>query len=373
MSSGSSANRDRGERPSRRARPIVIEERLPPATTPLRIERSPTALDRAMRWTGLAWLAEVRTHSARRRLTPWEKARDTWSAAALLLAVPMALLLGRVVVATETYALLEGVVYRPPPRAAGVPAELGLDVEPEWGVAEDLERQTVAVAGCVGPGARGPTARGTVLGSFLIERDVVVGGLPFAHRLLDRRPAILLYDHAAGRSEPLAAAEILGHRHLEIIATAIEESLANMDLAEQSAAARSASAERPAATPEGTSLAAGRRLIESGVIARMQAEAALKAIRTESWSGLAGASEDAEASRTEWPALAANSLVTAVILFVGGLAVISVAQFTTFVGRGMLAVRRERRRRSNLCPRCGHDVRANVMSARCPECGELLY
>jgi len=62
-----------------------------------------------------------------------------------------------------------------------------------------------------------------------------------------------------------------------------------------------------------------------------------------------------------------------VVLFVAGLAAISFAQFATFVGRGMLAVRRERRRRSNLCPRCGHDVRANVMSARCPECGELLY
>jgi hypothetical protein len=353
----------------------VIEERTPPPTTPLRVERPPTALDRIMRWTGLAWLAEVRTHSARRRRTRWEKARDTWSALALLLALPTAWLLGRVVVSSETYALLEGVIFRPPSRTAGLPLELDLEAEPEWGVAEDLAERTVAIAGFVGPDAVVPTAKGTVLGSFLIEREVIAGGVPFAFRILERDPAILLHDHASGRSDPLPAEEILGHRHLEVIAAAIEDSLANADRAERARDARLDVAEETAAGTAGASLVGDRSFIESGAIARSHAEAALAAIRSERWADPGSGRRETllTEARIEAAPLIANGLVTAVVLFVAGLAAISFAQFATFVGRGMLAVRRERRRRSNLCPRCGHDVRANVMSARCPECGELLY
>lgn len=326
-----------------------------------------------MRWSGLAWLAEVRTHSARRRRTRWEKARDAWSALALLLALPTAWLLGRIVVSTETYALLEGVVFRPPSRTAGLPLELDLETAPEWGVAEDGSRRTVAIAGFVGPDAKVPTAKGTVLGSFLVERDVVAGGFPFPFRIVERDPAILLYDHASGAVEPLRAEAIRGHRHLEVIAAAIEDSLANRDRAERATGARRDVAREDAETTSTASLAGGRRTLESGSVAREHAEAALAAIRSESWSGARSRFAGPETARVEAVPLLANGLVLALGLFVLGLAAISTAQFGAFLGRGVLATRRERRRRSNLCPRCGHDVRANVLSARCPECGELLY
>lgn len=82
----------------------------------------------------------------------------------------------------------------------------------------------------------------------------------------------------------------------------------------------------------------------------------------------------AEAS-TSWSPLVllANALVAAPLLMAAGHAAIGAFALASWAAAAATARRREHRRRGGRCPRCGHDTRANLWSAQCPECGELLY
>lgn len=307
---------------ARRIRMPRIEERKPPATTPLRPPPGPKSFrDWLMVFTGVAWAQEVRRAAARRVRSRWDRARDAWAVASIALALPMAWLLGHVVMRAEQEAIAEGVVFRPPARqAAGTEAGSPGAIE--------------VLAGFVGPDATAPTAKGTVLATFLIERSIDVGGWPFASRRRANMPRLLLFDHAAGID--VAIEDPQAHRHLPRIADAL------------------------------------RRLSDDA--APMQApEAVLAAI--DAVEGLASPETDAESPAfvTQPSAFAANAMIAGSGLLVAGSVAVSLAQFLSWFVRGASERRRDRLRRRGLCPRCGHDVRANVLSAQCPECGELLY
>jgi hypothetical protein len=307
---------------ARRNRIPRIEERRPPATTPWRPPPGPKSLrDWVLVFTGIAWMREVRRTAARRARSRWDRARDAWALASIALALPSAWLLGHVVMRAEQEAIAEGVVFRPPARqAAGTQAGSSGAIE--------------VIAGFVGPEAKAPTAKGTVLATFLIERSIDVGGWPFASRRRANVPRLLLFDHAAGID--VAIENPQAHRHLPLIADALR------GLSQDAAPTQSAEAVR----------------------------AAIDAVE-----GLASTATDAErpAFATQRSALVANTMITGSSLLVVGSVAVSIIQFSSWFVRGASERRRDRLRRRGLCGRCGHDVRANVLSAQCPECGELLY
>lgn len=307
---------------SRRIRIPRIEERTPPATTPLRPRPGPKSLrDWIMVFTGLAWMREVRRTAARRHRSRWDRARDAWAIASLVLALPTAWLLGHAVLRVEQEAIAEGVVFRPPARqAAGTEAASSGAIE--------------VIAGFVGPGATAPTAKGTVLATFLIERTIDLGGWPFASRRRANVPRLLLFDHAAGID--VAIENPQSHRHLPLIADAL-------------------------------------RGLSADAAPTQSTEAVLAAIGAV--EGLASTEVAAETPRfdTQRSGFVANAMIAGTGLLVAGSVAVSLAQFLSWFVRGASERRRDRLRRRGLCPRCGHDVRANVLSAQCPECGELLY
>lgn len=306
----------------RRIRIPRIEERKPPATTPIRPPAGPKSLlDWVFVFTGIAWAQEVRRHAARRTRSRWDRARDAWAVASIALAWPIAWLVGHMVLRVEQEAIAEGVVYRPPARQA-----LGTD--------PGTSRAIEVIAGLVGPEATAPTAKGTVLATFLIERSIDLGGWPFASRRRANTPTLLIFDHAAGIDTAIANPQ--GHRHLARIAAALG------DLADESAQAESAEA----------------------------IDAAITAV-----TGLDPTAEALPAPRfgAQRSSLLANTLISGSAMLLAGSVAISLAQFASWFVRGSAERRRERLRRRGRCPRCGHDVRANVLSAQCPECGELLY
>ncbi len=307
---------------ARRIRIPRIEERRPPATTPIRPPTGPKSLvDWVLVFTGIAWVREVRRHATRRSRSRWDRARDAWVVASIVLAWPIAWLLGHVVLRVEQEVIAEGVVYRPPARQAS---------GTESGAAGAIE----VLAGFVGPGATAPTAKGTVLATFLIERSIDLGGWPFASRRRANTPNLLIFDHAAGID--VAIANPQGHRHLSRIAEALER------------------------------LAAER--IDPG--SSEAVSAALVAVVGLGTSEGTAASSPFEAQRSS---LLANTMVAGTATMLAGSLAISLLQFAGWFVRGSAERRRDRLRRKGRCPRCGHDVRANVLSAQCPECGELLY
>ena len=307
---------------ARRIRIPRIEERTPPATTPLRPPSGPKSLrDWVMVFTGLAWMREVRRTAARRDRSRWDRARDAWAIASFVLALPTAWLLGHVVLRVEQEAIAEGVVFRPPARqAAGTEAASSGAIE--------------VIAGFVGPGATAPTAKGTVLATFLIERSIDVGGWPFASRRRANVPRLLLFDHAAGIDTAIENPK--SHRHLPRIAEALR----------------------------GLSVEAAPTQSTEAVLAAIGAV-----------EGLASTEPAAEAPRfaAQRSGFVANAMIAGSGLLVAGSVGVSLVQFLSWFARSASERRRDRLRRRGLCPRCGHDVRANVLSAQCPECGELLY
>ncbi|MGA1058146.1 MAG: hypothetical protein ACO3Y3_10665 [Phycisphaerales bacterium] len=308
---------------SRRIRIPRIEERKPPPTTPIRPPSGPKSLiDWVLVFTGIAWAQEVRRHAARRVRSRWDRARDAWVVASIVLAWPIAWLLGHVVLRIEQEAIAEGVVFRPPSRqAAGT----------EAGAAGAIE----VIAGFVGPDATAPTAKGTVLATFLIERSIDLGGWPFASRRRANTPTLLIFDHAAGIDTAIENPQ--GHRHLAHIADALE---------------------RLAAEEEEAS--GGNDAVSAAV---------------EAVVGLNAPDEASPRARfeTQRSSLLANTMIAGSAAMLAGSIAISLVQFLSWFVRGSAERRRERLRRKGRCPKCGHDVRANVLSAQCPECGELLY
>lgn len=307
---------------SRRVRIPRIEERRPPATTPDRPASGPKSLrEWVMVFTGVAWMREVRRTAARRDRSRWDRARDAWAIASMVLALPTAWVLGHIVVSVEREAIAEGVVFRPPARQAAGTGSASPDA---------IE----VLAGFVGPEATAPTAKGTVLATFLIERSIDVGGWPFASRRRANVPTLLLFDHAAGLDTAIANPQT--HRHLPRIAEAL-------------------------------------RTLSGDAAPTQSAEAVAAAI--DAVEGLASPDQSlpTPAFTPQRSALIANATIAGSALLVAGSVGVSLVQFLSWFARSASERRRDRLRRRGLCPRCGHDVRANVLSAQCPECGELLY
>ncbi len=296
-----------------------IEERMPPATTPERPSPGPrSAYDWLLVFTGVAWAREVRRSAARRRRSKWDRARDGWALVSFAIALPTAWLLGHVVLWSGSQPIAEGVVF--------VPASRG-----ESGSAANPARAREATARWVGTEAASQTTRGTVLGTFLIEQTSDFGGWPFAGRVRVRSPQLLLYDHASGRDGPVL--DPLGHAYLPLITDAIK---------------RLGSVDRKDAELIDSSTKLLQALADGDTPAR-------------------------EPFRTEAGGLAADTLIAGTLLLLGGSVAISLMQLLLWLGSGSAEARRERLRGRGLCPRCGHDVRGSVLSAQCPECGELLY
>jgi hypothetical protein len=101
-------------------------------------------------------------------------------------------------------------------------------------------------------------------------------------------------------------------------------------------------------------------------------EVRLEAIATAAAAERLEAEAGGESIRWSPLVLLANALVAAPLLMAAGHAAIGAFAAGKWAAAAAAARRRERRRRGGFCPRCGHDTRANLWSAQCPECGDLL-
>lgn len=246
------------------------------------------------RWRVVEALSEIRRVSARRRVSWRERAGDRASVAALLLALPAALLLVPMVRSLEGRVVLAGWVGLPPPPTGPIAAAAPPPQVPEVRFARREGEEHAPWGGAAAvPGTR-------PLGEFRLVRERERCGWPFACRFLQRPDRLEIVAHAD-------AGEWSGR----LGAIVVREAAGRVDE------------------------------VEEGV----------------RWSLLP---------------LAANALVAATLLMAAGQVVVLGAAVGRWALAAAAAQRRERRRRRGGCPRCGHDTRANLWSAQCPECGELL-
>lgn len=328
-----------GPRPSglrawgvRRARLPRIEERRPPATTPERGPSRPrTPWQWALRLSGVEWAMEVRRLGARRERSRWAVALDLVLLGAIVLSIPTALLSGRVVVRTSEELLAEGRVFRVPPAADGPIRTPG----------------PVAAATRAFVGGSRP-AGGSEAGRFEASRRVDRGGFPFASRVVEWTPRLVIFDYPLGGDDPVADPD--SSRLAPLVREAIADALAG-----SSPLVRTGDEDAPP-----------RQVAASDDDARRAVAAWLGAGRS------SGADPASRTTRLEPAALAANSLVAGAALAMLGAAAVGALRLASVLVHAAAERRRDRLRRADRCPSCGHDVRGTLWSAQCPECGELL-
>lgn len=269
---------------------------------------------------------EVRRLGARRERSRWAVALDLVLLGAIGFSIPTALLSGRVVVRSSEELLAEGRVFRVPPAADGPIRSPG-----------PVAAATKAFVGGSRP------AGGSESGRFEVSRRVDRGGFPFASRVVEWSPRLVLFDYPLGGDDPVADPD--ASRLAPLVREAIADALAGSS----------------PLVRRGEDDAPPRQVASSEDDARRAVAG---------W--LAGTDPGSRTTRLEPAALAANSLVAGGVLAALGAAAVGALRLASILVHAASERRRERLRRADRCPSCGHDVRGTLWSAQCPECGELL-